>query len=221
MATFLDRSNPVDELADAVAALIEPQIVEHEGRLMRLSSILDQLVEASEPSSGVTGTGSVYRVPAHLDVVALLAAIDRTAAVGLRRVGYRGRLDHSRADLIRMWASHAGEWRATAPEYLYDAIGLVRRWVTRATTILAPDPQQIETRAQPCPNCKSRTAMVWSDDLGERVQRASLYLDKVAMVVYCRCCGAQWPAPTWSLLCAVLEDQSALSSCRSSSEVAS
>ena len=125
--------------------------------MTKLPSLLDQLQEASEPSSGVTGTGSVHRVPAHLDVLSLLADIDKTLALGLRSVGYRSRLDlHPRGDLIRMWASHAGEWRAVHPEYLYDSIGVVRRWVTRANNILMPDPQQIETRAQPCPSCDER-----------------------------------------------------------------
>lgn len=184
--------------------------------MTKLPSLLDQLQEASEPSSGVTGTGSVHRVPAHLDVLSLLADIDKTLALGLRSVGYRSRLDlHPRGDLIRMWASHAGEWRAVHPEYLYDSIGVVRRWVTRANNILMPDPQQIETRAQPCPSCDERTAMVWSDDLGERVQRASLYLDKTAMAVYCRRCGVRWPAPMWPLLCAMLEGRSSSDGARS------
>jgi hypothetical protein len=223
MTTFRDLANPVDELAEAVAALLDPpapELFEVDWRAIgaELPSLLDQLEDAVESSnSHGSKASSVYKAPAHLDVVALLTDIDRTIAIGLRSVGYRGRLDLPRAQKIKVWASHAGEWRAVRPDYLHESVGVVRRWVIRGRNILVPDPQTIETRAQPCPQCKSRTAMVWNEDLGERVQRPSLYLDTSTLIVVCRCCGEQWPASMHAFLRRLLEDRPSTETARSAS----
>lgn len=213
MATFSDLPNPVDELAEAVAMLVDPptpDLLDFDWRPIggELASLLDQLEDAVESSSSRGGkAASVYKSPAHLDVLALLGDIDRKIAIGLRSVGYRGRLDSPRAQKIKIWASHAAEWRAVRRDYLHESIFDVRRWVTRGENILTPDPQTIETRAQPCPQCKGRTAMVWNADLGESVQRPSLYLDMATMTVYCRCCGEQWPSSMFGFLRRLLEDR--------------
>lgn len=221
MATFRDLPNPVDELAEAVAAFVEPPepgLLDFDWRPVggELTSLLAQLEDAVESSTSRGGkASSIYKSPAALDVVALLTDVDRKLAVGLRSVGYRGRLDLPRADKIRTWAGHAGEWRAVRRDYLHESIFDVRRWVTRAENILTPDPQVIETRAQPCPRCKGRTAMVWNADLGEAVQRPSLYLDMSTLVVYCRCCGEQWSQQMFGFLRRLLEDRPAPAKARS------
>lgn len=221
MATFRDLPNPVDELAEAVAMLVEPptpDLLDFDWRLIggELAPLLDQLEDAVESSSSRGGkAASVYKSPAHLDVVALLTDIDRKLAVGLRGVGYSGRLDLPRAEKIKIWASHAGEWRAVRRDYLHESIFDVRRWVTRGENILMPDPQVIETRAQPCPHCKGRTAMVWNEDLGESVQRPSLYLDMTTLIVHCRCCGGQWSQQMHAFLALLLEDRSSTEKVRS------
>jgi hypothetical protein len=195
----------VDDLHNALDELLNPRMVRLGSSVLTVSSLLDQLQGAIEPSAGTTGTRSVYRPPAHLDVLALLAEIDLVTTAGLRQSGYRGRLDRARSWRIRAWSAYAPAWSVSAPDYLEHSIGDVRRWVSRGQNILVPDLQTVETRAQPCPACGNRTAMVWSENHGERVQRSALYLDKQAMVVYCRRCPAQWGASLWPLLCAVLE----------------
>lgn len=203
MTILPERASPLLELTEALDALLAPQLVED----VVLPSLLDQLEEAAESSGGLgSGKGSLQKAPASLEVLGLLAAIDQRLRVGLRRSHYRGRLDHPRAELLRVWASHAAEWRAIEPDYLYQSIGEVRRWVVRARNILTPDPQTLETQAQPCPVCGQRTAMVWSDDLGERVQRPSLYLDKETLNVYCRRCAATWGPRMWSFLRKLLDN---------------
>jgi uncharacterized protein with PIN domain len=221
MATFSDMPNPADELAEAISLLVEPQLVDILDPAWRelgieLPSLLDQLVEAVESSSSRGGAArSRQSAPASLDVLGLLDSIDRWVASGLRYAGYRGRLDHGRLMLVKQWASHAGRWRTTDQSYLYASVGEARRWVTRAENILTPDPQTIETRARPCPHCGKRTAMVHSEDLGEQVQRPSLYLDKLKMVVFCRCCHTQWPSQLWGLLRQMLDDHLATEGARS------
>jgi hypothetical protein len=221
MATFSDMPNPADELAEAVSLLVEPQPVDvldpgWQELGIELPSLLDQLVEATESSSSRGGAArSRQTAPASLDVLGLLDSIDRWVASGLRYDGYRGRFDLGRAALLMRWASCAGRWRATDPRYLQASVIEARRWVIRAENILTPDPQTIETRAQPCPRCGKRTAMVRNDDLGEDVQRPSLYLDKAQMVVFCRCCHTQWPSSLWGLLRQMLEDRPATEGARS------
>lgn len=215
MTTFSDSPNPVDELREAVSLLVDPQPLAGPGWCevgvrSALPPLLDQLVEATESSSSRGGAArSRQTAPASLDVLGLLCTIDRWVAEGLRSVGYRGRLDSGRSVLVRTWASHAAQWRAVDRDYLYASVGEVRRWVTRAENILTPDPQTIETKAQPCPRCGERTAMVHSDELGERVQRPSLYLDKGLMTVFCRCCSMKWPPSMLDFLSRVLNDRSA------------
>lgn len=202
MGTLPERASPLLELTEALDALLGPQMIND----VVISSLLDQLEVAVEPSGGSgSGQGSIYRSPAALNAVDLLGSIDRWTRQGLRRSQYRGSFERPRHELLRLWASHASEWRTIYPDYLYASISEARRWVIRAQNILTPDPQTIETQAQPCPVCGQKTAFVWSDDLGERVQRPSLYLDKDAMTVYCRCCGADWGPRLWSFLRSLLD----------------
>lgn len=208
MATFRDLANPLDELAEALAALIEPPTpdpLEFDWRAAgaELPSLLDQLEDAVESSSSRGGkASSIYKSPAHLDVVALLTDIDRYVLRGLRRSRHHPWLN-GRAELLRAWSSHARRW---SEDDLRESVGQVRRWVTRAENILTPDPQTIETQAQPCPQCKRRTAMVWSDEIGEHLQRPSLYLDMAILTVVCRCCGECWPSPMFGFLSRLLEE---------------
>lgn len=202
MTALPERASPLLELTEAIDALLCPQLVGD-----RITPcLLDQLEEATESSGGLgSGKGSLQKAPAALDVLGLLTDLDRYVLAGLRRAQYRGRTDRPRAELLRLWASHAGQWRAVYPNYLYESIGEVRRWVLRARNVLTPDPQTVETQAQPCPVCGKRTVFIWSDDLGERVQRPSLYLDKDAMMVYCRCCGSSWGPRMWTFLRKLLD----------------
>lgn len=195
------------DLRDGIDDLVNERLVELKpGVNLRMPPLLDQLVEAAEPSSGVTGTRSVYRSPAHLDVLALLADIDSTVNTGLRMFGVHDRFEgQTRSARLSMWAAKTARWRVHNSAYFDGAVSTVRRWVARGDAILTPDPQTVETRAQPCPNCGRATAMVWSDEHGERVQRSALYLDKQAMVVYCRCCHVEWDSTRWGLLCRILE----------------
>jgi hypothetical protein len=202
MTALPERASPLLELTEAIDALLCPQLVDD----MITPCLLDQLEEAAESSGGLgSGKGSYQKAPAALDVLGLLTVMDDYVRMGLRRSQYRGRTDRPRAELLRLWATHAAEWRAIRPDYLYEAIGEVRRWVMRAKAILLRDPQIVETQAQPCPVCGKRTAFVWSDDLGERVQRPSLYLDKDAMTVYCRCCNSSWGPRMWTFLRKLLD----------------
>lgn len=204
--TTLGHPNPIVELSAAVAAFTGPQYVDDVDE--PLPSLLDQLEEAIEPSGGTgSGRANVYKSPAALEVVGLLTEIDRYVKAGLRMSQPRRPLNRPRAELIEAWLAQAGFWKAVHAEYLYASIGQAKRWVVRAKNILTPDPQTIETQAQPCPSCEARTAFEWNPYLEERVQRPSLYLDKVDLVVYCRCCAAQWSAPLWPLLRRVLDAQ--------------
>lgn len=208
MAT-LGHPNPVIELHDALDALLCPQVVDSPYGPVVLPSLLDQLQEAAEPSGGTgSGRANMYKSPASLDVVVLLASIDKHSREALRRAQYRQRFDMSRTDLLRALQLVSGDMRQTSAgsELLYALICEAKRWSVRARAILTPDPQTIETQAQPCPVCKARTAFVWSDDAGEKVQRPSLYLDKDTMTVHCRCCSSHWGPRMWSFLRRLLDD---------------
>lgn len=202
------RPSPVTQLREALIKLTEPQLVEVDDRAPQvLPCVVDQLEEATEPSGGASSSrGDAYKAPAALNVISLLGDIDNVTSAGMRRCGYHGRLDQPRRRRMQAWGRATSRLPMTHFDYLADAAERTKGWATRAQQILAPDPQTVETRAQPCPNCGRRTAMVWSEDLCEKVQRASLYLDKNAMVVYCRCCPAQWAPHLWGLLARVLDE---------------
>ncbi|MGH8571344.1 MAG: DUF7341 domain-containing protein, partial [Gammaproteobacteria bacterium] len=138
MAVFRDLSDPAAELDEAVSMLADPR--------QSLPSLLDQLEEAMESSSGRSGSAARSRqtVPVSLDVVMLLKSIDAQVLIGLRRVGYSGRFDGDRAPLVRQWAASF----VRKPRWIYAAIADARRWVTRAEHILTPDSQLRERRAQ-------------------------------------------------------------------------
>lgn len=196
-------SDLVNDLRNAVNDLVrERSIVIRAGVTAIVPSLLDQLAQATEPTAGRDFVaGGMYRSPAHLDVLGLLSEIDAETSAALRAGGYQGRLDFG-----RRWRVQAWFWTARRhPGYQELALGHARRWVSRGELILTPDPQTIETRAQPCPVCGARTAMVFSEEHGEKIQRASLYLDKTTMTVYCRVCRAEWGMALWGLLCKILE----------------
>jgi hypothetical protein len=205
MATLSkDRTSPIQALYGAVGDLVNTRVDADTG--YAVSCLIAQLEEAAEPSGGTgSGVANVYKSPAALEVLALLAEIDRVTTSGLRASGYRARLPALRTDRLHLWQGYAGTWRTLDRDYLAYAIRCAVRWREQAQAILMPDPQVIETRAQPCPSCGKRTAMVWHPDLGERVQRPSLYLDKATLTVYCRCCDAQWGTALWGILRAVLD----------------
>lgn len=189
------------ELTQAVDALLTSGSVDgHE-----LPGLLDQLQDAVENSGGSgSGRGSPQKAPASLDVLGLLAQIDAALASALRAAGCTGRLDKPRDELLRHLVGHAGSAGATSAA-LADQVW---RWVAAAHTILSPDRRIVETRAQPCPSCAVQTVLVWSADLGERVQRPALYLDTTDLTVYCRCCGASWGPSLWDFLRGLLENAS-------------
>lgn len=196
---------PSDAFDAAVATLISPYWHADHDRI--LAPLLDQLAEAvtSGSSHGRHGSNK-YRAPGNLDVLGLLMDIDKFTQDGIRRSGVRHRMPDRRIDRVRLWSGFQYVWRARDKAYFEQAETKAVHWVLRGEQILSPDRQQLETKAQPCPHCKSRTAMIWSEDAGERTQRPSLYLDKVAMIVVCRCCGTVWPAPLWGLLSKVLTE---------------
>lgn len=204
-------SNPVTVLSPpqamqaAVYALTGP--TNHDDSPVPLDSILCQLEDAAEPSGGSGGAASnAYRAPAALEVLALLGDIDRTVHTGLRMFGHSGKFPARQAS-VQQWARLLSRWQPVVPAYFAESLRAVVLWTERAGNILTPDPQIIETRAQPCPKCGESTALVWHDELAELVQRPSLYLDKSSMVVHCRRCAATWGTTTWGLLRRMLDSQ--------------
>lgn len=196
----------LQRLNDALNELLRPQTADGPDGAVVLASLLAQLEEAAEPSGGLgSGRANVYKSPAALDVLGLLSEIDRAIARSLRLANYSRRLEQPRSDLLRALEACAAELRARHPQQLRVLVDQAQQWHLRATNILTPDPQTIETRAQPCPVCKKRTAFVWSDDLGEKVQRPSLYLDKDTMTVHCRCCHSNWGPRMWQFLRRLLD----------------
>jgi|SRR3954466_13098198 hypothetical protein len=189
-------------LTEALDALLCPQLVDD----IVQPSLLEQLEEATEPSGGLgSGKANIYKSPAALDVLGLLREIDTQLAMALRLANYGGRFTMPRVALVRLVIVNASVLQAKHPLALRALIPRVHQWAVRARTILTRDPQIMETRAQPCPRCGIRTVFAYSEDLGERVQRPSLYLDTEAMLVYCRHCGATWGPRLWSFLRTLLE----------------
>lgn len=211
-------------LQAAVDQLTRPQTVkiDREGvtEYVKLPPLLDQLSEAAESStSRGAAAGSVYKAPAALDVLALLAEIDTETLWGLRASGDRRRW-LSLGLQLRAWAARAGAWRGGVPPvlhlnglrpfaaqaYLLCAADNAQQWVTRARQILAPEQATFEVQPRPCPRCQTRTVLVWSPDHGERVQKSSLFFDKAATTVRCRDCGAAWGADLFDFLARLLGD---------------
>lgn len=193
------------ELQAAVDALTLPvnQIIEDHPP-MELPCLLDQLTEAIESSSGRGGAArSRQSAPLALDVVILLAGIDRALYKGLSGTKT---VVGSRPALMRTWAAQSGNWRANAPAYLVYAAGLAAQWLVRAKAILSGYSPTREPHGASCPHCGATTVFVPLPEGDVRVQRSALYLDTEQVAVICRACGDTWETGHLNFLAAVLED---------------
>ena len=218
MTTLSDTASGV--LQHAVAALTRPQQIDPEAKpgvyvagavYLTVAPMIEQLADALEPSGGgaYSNAPSNYRSPAALEVVSLLDEMDTTVARGMRLLGYRGLPNPDRGARLWTWGVMAVSCRASNRAYVGEAATRATGWVERCREILSPDRPTLEPRAQPCPACGERTAMIWSVEHGERVQKSALYLDKARMSVFCRCCPAEWGPSLWGLLAKVLSSQDA------------
>lgn len=215
MATLSDTASAT--LQRAVTTLTQPQQIDPEAKpglyvagavYLTVAPIIEQLADALEPSGGGNGNApSNYRSPAALEVVSLLGDIDITVTRGLRLLGYRGQLRPDRGQRLWSWGVMAQSCRTENPAYVRIAARKAEGWVSSARDVLTPYRSTLEPRAQPCPACGERTAMVWSIEHGERVQKSALYLDKGRMSVFCRCCPAVWGPNLFGLLASVLSSQ--------------
>jgi hypothetical protein len=215
MTTLSDTTTEI--LQRAVAALTQPQQIDPDAKpgvyvagavYLTVAPMIEQLADALEPSGGGTGNApSNHRSPAALEVVSLLNEIDTTVARGMRLLGYRNTPNPDRGARLWTWGVMAVSCRASNQAYVNEAAKRASNWVERAREILSPDRPTLEPRAQPCPACGERTALVWSIEHGERVQKSALYLDKARMSVFCRCCPAEWGPSLWGLLAKVLSSQ--------------
>lgn len=194
------------ELRAAVDALTLPvdQIVE-DHPLVKLPCLLDQLAEATESSSSRGGAArSRQSAPLALDVVILLAQIDRVLYKGLP--GTVKTTPRTRPALVRSWAAQSGNWRANAPVYLVYAAGIASQWLMTTKAILSPHPATREPYGAACPHCGATTVFVALPEGDTRVQRSALYLDTSRVAVICRACGDSWDTDHLNFLSAVLED---------------
>jgi hypothetical protein len=171
---------------------------------VKLPCLLDQLADATQSSSSRGGASrNRHSAPLALDVVILLAEIDRALYRGLAGTKTTPR---GRPALMRAWAARSGHWRANGPAYLVYAASLATQWLDKTRAILAAHPATREPYGAPCPHCHATTVFVVSPEGDQRVQRSALYLDTEQVSVTCRACGDGWPTNHLNFLAAVLED---------------
>lgn len=164
--------------------------------------LLDQLAEALESSSSRGGASrSRQSAPVALDVVILLAQIDRALYKGLSGTKT---VPGARPALMRSWAARSGHWRANSPAYLLYAAGLAAEWLTRAKAILAAHPPTREPYGAACPHCSKVVVYVPLPEGDQRVQRSALYLDTEKVAVICRACGDIWDTDHLDFLATLL-----------------
>lgn len=154
-------------------------------------SLLDQVVEAIESSSGSghrTAAGA-HRSPIGLAAAALVGDVERVVGHGPRR-----RL------CAAVWAwVRAG----LGPDTVDGTTAQLAAWVARAHAVVDP-PRPVELAAA-CPQCRARTVRT-PDDAGEAVRRPALEIDRVSGMVTCARCRAQWGPELWEFLARVLAD---------------
>lgn len=199
--------------ADLTSRRLHPQarralarLIDHERRRQQLEravsrtsaavpSLLDQVVDAIESSSGTGGRTRSYarRSPIGLAAAALIGDIEAMVGHG------------PRAQLARRcwgWAvRHSADPRTAAT--LAD-------WVGRARQVV--EPSRPVDLAAPCPACGESVAWL-PDDTGQVVRRAALQVDRATGWARCTArprglpCGATWSPGALTLLADVLESE--------------
>lgn len=186
------------------------RMIDHERRRQQLDhaitrttapvpSLLDQVVDAIESSSG---TGGRTRSHAHRSPIGLAAAAligDIEATVG-QVVGHGPRALLAR----RCWA-----W-VTATREAPGTAATLADWVARARQVV--EPSRPVDLAAPCPACGESVSWL-PDDSGQVVRRAALQVDRGTGWARCtarpggRPCGATWSPGVLVHLATVLESE--------------
>lgn len=144
-----------------------------------IPSLLDQLADAVESSTGTGRSVGTSRSAIGLAAAELLGHIEHT-------VGHRGQ--PTLAARIRSWADHLAEH--ADPTDLAQYATTAERWVAEARAIVQPD-RGFEIRGA-CPICHTRR--VWVQEGDERVLRSALQVSYATRSARCIApgCTGHW-----------------------------
>lgn len=195
-ADLLNRKHAA-QARHVLAALIAHRLARIDRQLQQrtvraeIPSLLDQVRDAVQSSSGGGGSGSVgpNRSPIGLGAAELLHAIARATAA-------------PRGSYLPAWVQ---AW-ATTPDDVDAAADSAEQWIEQAQAILTPPKRWTHPGA--CPACGKTTAYV-ADESGQQVRRPALELNRADATARCLRCGASWKGEgQLRSLARVLEDES-------------
>lgn len=196
-----DLPEALAELADAIAALVEPKIEWLDGRVVTGPSLYEQIAASIAGAQG-TGAGAAARSmpPLWVDAVDIINDIDTALTawqiglpgheIGTARSGAASRI----ADLARR------PWRPQDVRTVAQITKALAGWAQDITLRLDP-PKRIQL-AEPCPQCDEST-VYRTDSAGDTVRMAALQLDDDECV--CLNCHTKWPEWQFRLLARALD----------------
>lgn len=181
-----DLPKAVNELRDAINALVEPHLEYLDGRLLKTPSIYDQIRNMVAGMQGTSnGHSNRSMPPIWIDAVSVLNEIELTFG--------RPAYGHIQALGEQDWTPDDGREILRHTRTLTGFVKVI-------TNLLDP-PRKMHIAA-PCPNC-STTTVKHTDSAGEEVNGPAL---KIVAGEGCTCqeCGHTWPEWAYPLLAQVL-----------------
>lgn len=179
-----------NQLANAIAALIDPRPETHNGDTIWTDSIYTELRAAVHGARAGSQTGgpAQSQPPLWIDGMDLLAVIDDTTKRWVRR-GHGP--EHPTVNRLRYIDGR--KWRPQDTPVMADIAAQIGRWVTAYRKLVDDKPL---TLPNPCPNCQNTHAYRWQD--GERIRTPALHVTPDRCV--CQACRTEWPAAHYGLL---------------------
>jgi hypothetical protein len=177
-------------LADAVAALIDPQRVAlPAGRTTWLDSVYQQLTDAVSGQTGTARTGGAGRLPIWADCFDLLHAINTDVHK------WRCTPPTATNTVARLTAMTEKLWRPQDAPQLQQWAGRIESWVYRAGQLL--DPATVVFLPDPCPVCGAAISYR-RDSAGDNVRQPALSIRYEG--ARCGECERLWEPPQLPLL---------------------
>lgn len=191
MTSYAATKPAARRLTDAVTALVDNNVTWHEGRCVLQDSIYDRLKDSmTGRTAGTARSAAASRAPLRIDVLTLIAEIDRTTAT------WNHNHDFTPAAL-RELAAH--NWTPQETQTAEDLADTIEKWTLTAEQILNEAPASVPLRL-PCPACSK----LWTYRRTETENVRTYALRASENGATCGACNAEWPVEQYEWLSRVL-----------------
>lgn len=184
----------VNDLHDAIAALIDPRPIMDGNRTLWNDSIYIELRKAIYGHrAGVTRQPSEPQPPVWIDGLDLLVVIDNQTAKWQRNgIGPR----HITVNRLHHIADR--KWRPQDSDLITDIATRIKSWIKTYETLTAEE--RPKSLPNPCPRCSEKWS--WRTVDGERVKQPALQVTTERCI--CLSCGATWAPSQFAFLARML-----------------